>query len=166
MNRLRLVLDQLRQARQYTQNLLDHVPVAAWFQMPAGGVSHIAWQVGHLAMADYRLLLERMRGARPEDEALISAAFLEQFGRGSQPDPDPAKYPEPAAIRATLDRVRQQALRELAAVPDAELDLPPHKPHPLFTTRFGALSWCSHHEMLHAGQIGLLRRQLGATWIW
>jgi hypothetical protein len=30
-----------------------------------------------------------------------------------------------------------------------------------FPTKFGSLLFCSHHEMLHAGQIGLLRRLTG-----
>jgi hypothetical protein len=34
-------------------------------------------------------------------------------------------------------------------------------PYAAFATKFGGLLFCSHHEMLHAGQIGLLRRLIG-----
>ncbi len=34
------------------------------------------------------------------------------------------------------------------------------------TTKLRALLWCAHHEMLHAGQIGLLRRHLGYSPMW
>jgi hypothetical protein len=28
------------------------------------------------------------------------------------------------------------------------------------------LRWCGHHEMTHAGQIGLIRRMLGLSPVW
>ena len=34
------------------------------------------------------------------------------------------------------------------------------------TTKLRALLWCARHEMLHAGQIGLLRRHLGYPPMW
>ena len=154
--RLRLCLDQIRRVREYTLHILDSVPEADWFRMPAEGVTHIAWQVGHLAMAEYRLGLVRIRSPKPEDEQLVSADFLKQFGADSVPEPDPAKNPSPAELRDTLDRVHRQALEELPTLSDADLDQPPLIPHPLFTTKLGALLWLSQHEMLHAGQIGLL----------
>ena len=166
MSRLSLALDQIAFARKYTVRLLESIDPGDWFRQPAEGVSHIAWQTGHLAMAEYRLAVERMRGRRPEDEALISDAFLVQFGRDSVPNPDAAKYPSPADIRRKLDRVHEQALRELREVAEAELDQPPLKPHPLFSTKLGSLFWCAQHEMVHAGQIGLLRRLLGHRPLW
>lgn len=166
MSRLQLALDQIANVRKYTVRMLDHVEPAYWFRQPREGITHVAWQVGHLAMAEYRLALERIRGRRPEDEQLISDAFLQQFGKESKPDADPRLYPSPAEIRSVFDRVREQAIRELRDLPEAELDQPVLKPHPLFTTKLGALLWCPQHEMLHAGQIGLLRRLLGHPPIW
>jgi uncharacterized damage-inducible protein DinB len=79
----------------------------------------------------------------------------------SVPDPDPAKYPSPADLRAVFDRVHEQVLREVRGLDEGELDQPVPHPHPFATTKLQALLWCARHEMLHAGQIGLLRRQLG-----
>jgi hypothetical protein len=92
--------------------------VFLWFRLPPGGVSHVAWQVGHIAFSEYRLALWRIRGERPDDDALFSAEFKSLFGVDS--------------------------------VPQANSAYPP-----------GELLWCAHHEMLHGGQIGLLRRHLG-----
>jgi hypothetical protein len=39
-------------------------------------------------------------------------------------------------------------------------------PHPFAKTKLLALLWCANHEMLHAGQIGLLRRLLGCPPMW
>jgi hypothetical protein len=159
-------LQQLQQARHYTLRLLDHVPEGDWFRLPAEGVTHVAWQVGHLAMAEYRLALERVRGSRAEDARLFPPAILAWYGKDSIPNPDPRHNLAPDVLRAALDRIHAQVLEELPAVPEADWSLPPHRPHPLFDTRLGSVAWCARHEMLHAGQIGLLRRLLGARPLW
>ena len=56
---------------------------------------------------------------------------------------------------------REQALEELNAYPLDQLDDPVDEPYAAYATKYGALLFCAHHEMLHAGQIGLLRRLLG-----
>lgn len=166
MTRLECALTEIRAARQYTQRLIDDLRDDEWFRQPTEGVTHIAWQVGHLAMAHYRLLLERVRGERPTDGALISTEFLTQFGKGSTPSAQAAAYPSMTQIRATFDRLHRQALEELSQLRDEQLDEPPIKGHPLFNTKFGSLCWCARHEMLHAGQIGLVRRLIGRAAQW
>jgi hypothetical protein len=166
VNRLQLAIDQIIFARNYTIGLLDQTPTTDWFRLPPGGVSHVAWQVGHIAFAEYRLALWRIRGQRPQDDTLFSQEFVRLFGADSVPENDPTKYFSPDEIRATLVRVHEQALRELPALDEAELDQPVPHPHPFAKTKMSALMWCAHHEMLHAGQIGLLRRHLGYPPMW
>jgi hypothetical protein len=164
MSRLQLAIEQIVFARNYTIGLLDRTPAAEWFRLPAGGVSHVAWQVGHLAFSEYRLALWRVRGERPDDAALFSPEFKGLFGANSVPQAG-SSYP-PAELRAVLDRVHGQVLRELPCLDEAELDRPVPQPHPFATTKLRALLWCANHEMLHAGQIGLLRRHLGYPPMW
>jgi hypothetical protein len=166
MSRLQLAIEQIVFARKYTFGLLDQTQKEDWFRQPPGGVSHIAWQVGHLAFAEYRLALWRIRGRQAQDAELFSDDFVRLFGPESVPDADSAKHPTQADIRAVLERVHEQMLRELPGMDESELDQPVPHPHPFAKTKLLALLWCAHHEMLHAGQIGLLRRQLGYPPIW
>jgi hypothetical protein len=163
---LQLAIDQIVFARDYTIRLLDQTPTAEWFRQPSEGVTHVAWQVGHLAMAEYRLALERIRGPRPTDAELISDEFFRVFGKDSAPNADAAKYPKPTDLRAVFDRVHQQTLRELATLDESELDKPVLKPHALVKSKWQSLMWCAQHEGVHAGQIGLLRRLLGHSPLW
>lgn len=163
---LQLAIDRIAVARKYTVNLIDHIDPALWFQQPSGGVTHVAWQVGHLAFAEYRLALERVRGVLPGDAKLLPEAFTALFGRTSTPDADATKYPAPSEIRGVFDAVHAQVMQEAPAYRDMDIDRPTDKPHPAFTTKIGALLWCSMHEMTHAGQIGLLRRFLGMPPLW
>src|SRR5262249_10970207 len=150
----------------YTLRFVDKTPYEEWFRQPPAGVTHIAWQVGHIAMGEYRLLLERMRGRQPDDLELISDEFLQLFGKGSEPAAVQARYPSPEVIRAVFDHVHQKAIEGIAALNDADLDAPLHKPHSLIQTKAQALWYCPMHEMIHAGQIALVRRFLGHPPAW
>jgi hypothetical protein len=166
MSRLREALDQIDFARKYTLLRVETVPLAEWFTIPLGGVSHLAWQVGHIAMAEYRLCLERLRPRTTADELLISDDFLKLFSRDSTPIADSSAYPTAAEIRLVFDCVHARILEELPSYSDADLDLPPIKPHPLFSTRYAGLRYAPLHEMIHCGQIAMIRRMLGQKPIW
>jgi hypothetical protein len=166
MPRLADALDRIRLARRYTLESLDTIAPADWFRMPAEGVTHVAWQVGHLAIAQYRLCFTQLRGFQPEDASFFPARFLELFRRESTPNPDPAAYPSPAEIRRVFEAVHARLLDELPIYPDSDLDSPVNAPHRLCKTKIDSLQWCSAHEMVHAGQIGLLRRLFGQKPIW
>jgi hypothetical protein len=166
MTRRDLAIELIVFSRNYTLRLIDATPREDWFRQPAGGVTHVAWQVGHLAMAQYRLGMERIRGRRSDDADLISDEFLQQFGKGSRPDADAAAFSSAEAIKTVFDRVHQRLLQELPSLPDSELDQPVLKPHPLVKTKWWALLWLAQHEAVHAGQIGLVRRLLGYEPLW
>ena len=159
---LALALRQIQFARSYSLSLLEGVQPDEWFAMPPGCPTHLAWQVGHIAMAQYGLCLFRIRGRQEIDADLMSGSFRKQFSKGSIPEPDAGKYPPPAEIRATFDRVYEQVLKELPGVSESALSDPVDMPFVEgYPNKLGALLLSSHHEFLHAGQIGILRRLLG-----
>ena len=50
-------LGQIRFARHYTLELLEATPRDRWFEIPEGLQTNIAWQVGHLTVSQYGLLM-------------------------------------------------------------------------------------------------------------
>ena len=158
---LQLALQQIEFARGYMLATLEGVEEADWFAMPAGSPTHLAWQLGHLAMAEYGLCLFRVRGRQEIDLQLMTSSFRKLFSRGSEPQADAAKYPPVAEIRATLDRIHAQVRLEAPDFTPEQLAEPSEMPYAVEATKLGGLLFCSHHEMLHAGQIGLIRRLLG-----
>jgi hypothetical protein len=119
VSQLQLAIEQIVFARNYTIGLLDQTPADEWFRLPAGGFGHVAWQVAHIAFAEYRLALWRIRGERPGDGALFTPDFRRLFGVDSVPQAD-STYPA-GELRAALDRVHEQVLRELPGLDEAEL---------------------------------------------
>ena len=62
--------------RSYTLQLLENIPGELWSTIPAGAPSHLAWQVGHLAVAQYGLMLFRQRGRAEGDIELMPGWLL------------------------------------------------------------------------------------------
>ena len=158
---LQLAIEQIKFARAYTQTLLADIDDDEWCRVPVGASTHLAWQLGHLAMAEYGLCLFRQRGRRSEDIALMPSKFRKQFSRGSMPMIVQAENPPVAEIQSAFDRIHEQSLAEMATLDSATLAEPIDMPYAATPTKLGSLLFCSHHEMIHAGQIGLLRRLLG-----
>lgn len=158
---LHLALASLESARSYTLSLLEDIDSDDWFRMPQGAPTHLAWQIGHLAMAEYGLALFRQRGRQPLDLDLMSSSFRKLFSKGSLPEANPSVYPSMEEIHQTLARVHKQVLAEAPGFSESQLAESVEMPYFGSPTRLGALVFCSHHEMIHAGQIGLLRRLLG-----
>lgn len=166
MSRAAQALEQINFARGYALRLLDTIPHDRWFELPGGSPSHIGWQAGHLAIAQFRLGLERIRGKRENDSDFFPSHYLQLFGKDSVASPDTGAYPSPAEILGVMHNVHARLREELPLLRDADLDLPPHTDHPLAKTRLACLHWAANHEMLHIGQIGLIRRMLGFTPLW
>ncbi len=160
-NRLEIAIKHLEGIRVYTRTMLNGLEPDDWFWTPTPAITHIAWQVGHLAMAEYGLLLFRQRGRADVDSELMTGKFRKLFMKGTTPSNLASDYPDPAEIIATLDRVRTQSMLELPTFDGPGLDEPLDPPHMGYANRYGCLLFAGDHEMLHCGQIGLLRRLMG-----
>ncbi len=160
---LRAAMAQLEFARRYTLELLEATPEERWFEIPSGVPSCVAWQVGHLAVSQYGLLLFRIRGRRPEDLELIPGRFRKAYGRGSTPGRDSSGERSPAALLERLRQVDRQSRLELAEVDPAVLLEPVEMPYAGYPIKLGAILFCPLHEQIHAGQVGCLRRALGLS---
>lgn len=165
-NRLEIAVKNMEFARRYTKTMLGDLSDDDWFWTPSDSsdsfTTHIAWQAGHLAMAEYGLMLFRQRGRDLEvDTKLMSGKFRKLFMRGTEPARDRSIYPEPREILEVMDRVHAQVLSEVPGFDGSQLDEPTDPPHAAYATRCGALLFAADHEMIHAGQIGLLRRLMG-----
>ncbi|QDS96737.1 DinB superfamily protein [Roseimaritima multifibrata] len=158
----RVALGQMEFARAYTLELLEKTPAERWFDVPAGAPTCIAWQVGHLAVSQYGLLLFRQRGRQPDDLELIPGRFRKTYSRGSVPKSGPDQHPSADELLSKLHKVHEIAREELQGMEDGEGLLDPiDMPYAVYPIKLGAILFCPLHEQIHAGQIGLTRRLLG-----
>ncbi len=154
-------LNQHQWARQYALQLIQSVPDELWYKVPEGMSTHLAWQVGHLAVSQYGLMLFRQRGRAEGDVELMPGWLRKQFGRGSQPMAASDSAPKPAELLERLTQIHQQSIAEVAKLSAATLKEPCDMPYCVYPIKLGALMFAPIHEGIHAGQIGLVRRGLG-----
>ena len=155
------VLEQMSWTRQYSLQLIESVPKELWYQPASGTASHIAWQVGHLAVSQYGLMLFRQRGRAAGDLELMPGWLRKQFWRGTSPSASAEGMPTPDELLTKLARIHQQSLEEVAQLSATTLREPTDMPYTAYPIKLGALMFAPLHESLHAGQIGLLRRLHG-----
>ncbi len=155
------VLGQVDFARRYTLGLLENVPEELWPIVPTGASSHIAWQVGHLAVSQYGLMLFRQRGRAEGDLELMPGWLRKRFGRGSVPPTVASEIPSKASLLECLENIH---IASMAALPNLSVDQlteATEMPYAVYPIKLGALLFCPLHESIHAGQIGILRRMHG-----
>lgn len=157
---LRGAIGQIEFARQYTLELLQTTPRERWFEVPEGLPTNIAWQVGHLSVSQYGLLMFRIRGRRPEDLELIPGKFRKAYSRQSVPNQDATIQPSADELEDRLNCIHELATSELQQLDPSVLLEPVDMPYAAFPIKLGAIMFCPMHEQIHAGQIGLLRRAM------
>ena len=155
------VIGQVEFARRYTLSLLENVPDSLWPVIPPGATSHIAWQVGHLAVSQYGLMLFRQRGRAEGDLDLMPGWLRKRFGRGSMPPTEPSEIPSKSELLASLERIHMAAMKAIPTFTAQQLSEPTEMPYAVHPIKLGALLFCPLHESIHSGQIGLLRRMHG-----
>jgi DinB superfamily len=162
MSQIRVItaIERMRGARENTRRLMNDFAADEWFWHPPEFVTHLAWQIGHLAFAQYCHCFWWIRGRQPEDKTLLPDRYIELFEMGSIPIADANACPPIEEIRHVFDAVFERTMLELPGRTDEELDVPIHPSRP-DRTKLSGLFWDVEHEFLHAGQIGLLRRLLG-----
>jgi hypothetical protein len=158
---LQAALAQIDFARRYTLELLDVTPRELWFTRPAGVPTHVAWQVGHLAVSQYGLLMFRIHGRQESDTDLIPGKFRKAFARGSDPSSDAAAQMTADELFERLEQVYERSLQGLRGISAATLLEPVDMPYAGYPIKLGAIMFCPLHEQIHCGQIGLIRRMLG-----
>ena len=154
-------LAQIRWTRQYTLQLIESVPHPLWYERPMQLHTHLAWQVGHLVVSQYGLMLFRQRGRSPGDLEIMPGWLRKGFGRGSEPPTLCEKSPEPQELLQRLHKIHEQALAEVQNLAPSTLRESIDAPYAAYPIKLGALLFCPIHESIHAGQIGMLRRAHG-----
>ncbi|MCA8999760.1 MAG: DinB family protein [Planctomycetaceae bacterium] len=159
--RLNELIARLDFARAYNLKFVEGISETDWYRFAEGNVTHLAWQFGHLAVAEYRLIMGRVVGEERATCEILPSSYSELFGKGSIPREVTGEHPRRDELLTVLSAVHQEVKDLLPTVPEsvlAEASLPEHS---AFQTKLEVVRWCVEHEFIHSGQIALLRRQLG-----
>jgi hypothetical protein len=155
------MLGQMVFSRDYTLNLIESVPDELWLAPPNGVPTHFAWQIGHLAVAQYGLMLFRQRGRAEGDLDLMPGWLRKRYARGSVPTNEETPEATKSEMLELLAKIHKAAMEFVPTMSAESLAEPTEMPYTAYPIKLGALLFCPLHESIHAGQIGLLRRAHG-----
>lgn len=165
MTAAQLLVEQIQGTRDWTLKLLADFQGAEWGFQPQPGLAHATWIVGHLASSQNVLLFRRCLGRSEMDDG-----FAAHFPIGGPvPSVGEHAYPSISEIRKQFDRMQELTLSAVAGLSDGKLAEAAFgaegKPHPHYGTVAGAISHMARHEAFHAGQLAMIRRLLGKSFL-
>ena len=157
--------DQLNGTREWTLKLLADFKGGDWTFQPGPGLAHALWTCGHLANSQHALVFVRCL-----KRAFLPEEFITHFPMGG-PIKSAAEhaYPSVAEVRRVMDDVHAKTLAAVRELSFDALATPAYgadgKVHPHYSTVQGAIGHVDRHEAFHAGQIVMIRRLLGRTFL-
>ncbi len=125
---------------------------------PSPGCNHFAWQLGHLISSETSLL----ESICPGKGTPLPDGFAAQHSKEACGIDDPASFCTKQEYLDLLQKARTATLAALESMSDEDLDRPspePFRQH--FPTVGQMFTLIATHPLMHAGQLAVLRRQLG-----
>lgn len=165
MMQAELLARQLDDTRDWTNKLLADLRGDDWGFQPGEGLAHPLWLCGHLATSQDTLIHVRCL-----DGGVMAEAFRAHFPIG-QPVRSVREhaYPAPEEVLSVMREVHDATLAVVRSMSDDLLVEPAMgaggRPHPHYQDKAGAVSHCARHEAFHAGQIAMIRRLLGKSFL-
>jgi len=160
MTEKEILINQTSNAYDWTNRLIETIPLEKWEIIPATVESSINWQVGHLIISHYFHSIMVIRGHQMDILQKLPIKDYNDLFTVSAPILSVGKT-DPMKLLQDLSIIQQKSMEVLAALSDSELNSPLEPtpiPHPIAITKFEAIDWNIKHTMYHCGQIGILRR--------
>jgi hypothetical protein len=146
---------------EWTKRLVGELEEDLWRQSPSELKTTINWQLGHIILTLYYQALACTGSPREAvKEAVPIKLYIEQYTRGTDALATPEAKPGKDDLLKALDVVYQQVIQAIDQLDSAQLDEAVAVEHPLAKTKREVLSWCTHHQAWHNGQIALIKRML------
>lgn len=157
---------QLNDTREWTLKLLADIAGDDWGFQPGAGLAHPLWICGHVASSQSLLVIERCLGKPP----IVPAEFSRNFPIGG-----PVKglkehgYPPADIVLQMMKDTHARTCEAIRSMSDSQLAEPAFGAngsiHPHYKDKAGAIAHCARHEAFHAGQLALIRRLLGRSFL-
>lgn len=158
MNAREAIRNSIQSADFVVNSYLGDLSDADLLVRPVPGANHIAWQLGHLVIAEHGLMSEEFPGAMPA----LPAGFMEKHNNDTASSDDPKAFLTKAEYQRLWAEQRAATLAQLAKISDADLDKPaPEKYRSFLNTVGDLINLQGSHALMHAGQWAIVRRKLG-----
>jgi uncharacterized damage-inducible protein DinB len=153
-----VIIQLLDTARFVTGTYLSDLSDADLLVRPVSGAHHIAWQLGHLLQSECSMIERIEAGVAPK----LPEGFAEAHSKEKGSEDGAGAFLSKAAYLELMTAVRQATKGLLARSSDADLDTPGPEAMRSYAPTVGSVfSMIGSHEIMHSGQIAVVRRKLG-----
>ena len=156
MNANDVLKQALESARMVMMAYLSDLSDQDLMVRPVPESNMVGWQLGHLVMSEAQMLDGIKAGASPA----LPSGFAEMHSKEAAASNGPLA--KKAEYLAVMEKQRAATLAVLATLSAEDLTLPGPEAMRAYAPTVGALlGLIAGHEMMHTGQVAVLRRKLG-----
>lgn len=158
MNVKDVLRSSFERSQMVTSTLVGDLTDAEIMERPAPGANHIAWQLGHL-VSSVNFFGESIR---PGSMPALPDGFAEKHNKDTADKEDPDAFFKKDEYVKFLDEQRNALLQLLDTLQDSDLTTESPEQMRSYAPRvIDMIGLAAEHEMMHSGQISVLRRKLG-----
>lgn len=152
------ILYNLQSSRFVMSSYLSDLSDEELLVRPVPAAHHAAWQLGHLILSEYQMA----RGIAPDVHIDISSDFVTKHDKDAAARNDASSFCSKDVYCTLMSRVREATVAALSGCSEDDLARPgPEAMRSYAPTCAAVFLAIANHEMMHAGQIAVLRRALG-----
>ncbi len=158
MTHIELIVATLKRDVEMVKMTLADLNDAEMLVRSVPGANHATWQVGHLVVAESRLVNAAVPGAVPPPPQ----GYPDKFNKETACKDDPSFFPKKAELLENLTKAREATIGWAQNLKPADLDKAIPPPTDRFAPTVGQLlHMLPLHVGMHLGQFQVLRRKLG-----
>jgi uncharacterized damage-inducible protein DinB len=158
MTQIELAADAVQRSMGMLMMTLGDFSDGDFFVRPCPGANHATWQLGHLTTSEAWIV----NAVKPGSNTAVSEEFAGKFSKETSSKDDVEFFPKKAAILEQLNKTRAVTVAWIKTLTPADLDKPgPERMVKMCPTVGHVLGLIGNHDMMHMGQLQVIRRKLG-----
>lgn len=158
MGARQVLIELLSTSRFVMSSYLADLSDADLLVRPVEGAHNTAWQLGHLIASEFKMI----EGVRPRAEKLVAPDFAQRHDKSRAFEPAEGWATSKHEYIKLMQDVRAATLSLLRELSDQDLAGPgPEFMRSYAPTVSSVFTSIGGHELMHAGQIAVIRRKLG-----
>lgn len=152
------IVQMLDTARFVTTTYLNDLSDEELLVRPVPGAHHVAWQLGHLLHSECSMIEGVRVGSAPQ----LPPGFVEHHSKEAASDDIPEHFLSKGEYLNLMARVRESTRSLLTHFSEEQLDLAGPEAMRSYAPTIGSVFlMIGSHEIMHSGQIAVIRRKLG-----
>jgi hypothetical protein len=158
MNTHEAILSNLHTARYITTSYLGDLSDADLLVRPVAGAHHTAWQLGHLIVSEHQML----NGVRPGSAPALPHGFAEKHEKTAAKSDQLSDFCSKETYLSLMHQLREATIATLSQLTPEDLSQPGPEAMRAYAPKVGSVFLSiANHELMHSGQVAVIRRALG-----